>query len=104
MVQVRGQAQIIEDRSWLRNHVSALTRDREASRDKPWDVADAPHDFVESQLKGIVGFEIAIRLVEGKWKVSQNRAAGDRAGVADGLAADGQHAMADLVKRYGSTD
>jgi transcriptional regulator len=53
---------------------------------KPWKVADAPPDFIASQLNGIVGFEIAITRLEGKWKVSQNRTQAEREGVIAGLA------------------
>ena len=63
-------------------------------------MTDAPADFIERQLSGIVGIEIPVRRFEGKWKVSQNRAAPDRAGVVVGLREGddpASHAMADLV-------
>lgn len=100
MVQARGRARVIEDAAWLLGLVSALTDEHERARAEPWAVADAPASFVEAQLKGIVGIEIAIEGIEGKWKVSQNRQPADRAGVAAGLRADGTAAglaMADLV-------
>jgi transcriptional regulator len=106
MVQVRGTIRAVEDAAWLYAQVSALTRLHEATRAEPWSVGDAPEAFVAAQLKGIVGIEIAIREISGKWKVSQNRPAADVEGVAEGMAnADEPHgnaAMAALVRRYGA--
>ena len=67
----------------------------------PWSVADAPEDYIRAQLKGIVGVEIPISRIEGKWKASQNRADDDRAGVAEGLRNEGCGAMARLVIERG---
>jgi transcriptional regulator len=64
-------------------------------------VDDAPDRFVETQLRGIVGIEIAVSAMAGKWKVSQNRPENDRKGVHTGLASDGKTEMAELVWRYG---
>lgn len=100
MVQVRGVAHVHEEASWLAAQIEALTKTHEHSRDKPWAVNDAPRTFIESQMKGIVGLEIEIASIEGKWKVSQNRPEADRRGVAEGLAHENP-AMAELVKRYG---
>jgi transcriptional regulator len=71
----------------------------EGSRPAPWQVSDAPEPFVAAQLKGIVGIEIPIARIEGKWKVSQNRPAIDQAGVVAGLRGNGDDAeiMASLV-------
>ncbi len=99
-VQVRGRAVAIEDPAWLHRQIRALTDAREAGRRHAWAVDDAPADFLASQVKGIVGIEIAIAAIEGKWKVSQNRPAPDRAGVAEGLRGEGTDraaAMAALV-------
>lgn len=75
---------------------------------KPWAVNDAPTSFIDAQLKGIVGIEIEIAAIEGKWKVSQNRPESDRTGVAEGLEADQAtaeaRAMAEMVRRGGGTD
>jgi transcriptional regulator len=103
LVQARGRARVIEDRSWLAAQIAALTAMHEAPRAQPWQVSDAPDRFIESQIKGIVGIEIDIAEISGKWKVSQNRPAGDRTGVADGLDAQADersHAMAALVRDY----
>jgi transcriptional regulator len=97
VVEARGRPAVIEDAAWLRTQINELTNAQEAARSHPWAVGDAPDAYIESQLKGIVGIEIPIDRLEGKWKVSQNRPEGDRAGVVEGLAADGAAAMAALV-------
>jgi transcriptional regulator len=101
IVQARGPLRIVEDRSWLADQIAALTTFLEAAREAPWSVADAPAPFVESQLKGIVGMEIPITRIEGKWKVSQNRPEADRLGVVEGLRAAGEETMAGLVEEFG---
>lgn len=105
IVQARGTARVIDDAGWLLSQINALTGQHEASREKPWAVADAPDDFIRAQMKGIIGIEIEITALEGKWKVSQNRPVADREGVAAGLdAAGGQQDMIELVKRYGGLE
>jgi transcriptional regulator len=104
IVQARGAVKIHEDVDWLRAHVGELSDAHEEGRSEPWAVSDAPDTFIASQLKGIVGFEIEIASLEGKWKVSQNRPVPDRVGVAEGLAADdsaGNAEMVKLVREYG---
>lgn len=85
VVQVRGTPRLIEDPLWIRAQIGALTQSQEGQRARPWSVADAPEDFVEAQIRAIVGVEITILRIEGKWKVSQNRSAADRQGVVEGL-------------------
>ena len=100
VVQVHGRLRVIDDRDWLRAQIEALTRSQEDRREHGWQVTDAPASYVEAQIKGIVGIEIVITRIEGKWKVSQNRPERDRAGVVAGLREDGdeaRRAMADLV-------
>ena len=87
VVQARGRLRAIEDAAWLHALVSRLTDRFEATRPKPWGVGDAPPDYIATMLGAIVGVEIEIDALIGKWKVSQNRNAADRAGVAAGLAA-----------------
>ncbi len=90
----------IEDADALLAIVTRLTETHEGSRKDPWAVSDAPPDFVRAQLKGIIGLELTISRLEGKWKVSQNRNAEDRNGVVEGLKRENepaQAAMADLV-------
>ena len=100
MVQARGIATVRDDPAWLDAQIAALTDRHEASRAKPWDVSDAPRPSIEAQLRGIVGIDVDIREIEGKWKVSQNRPEADRRGVAQGLA-EAHPEMAALVRRYG---
>ena len=99
VVQVRGRPTVHQDADWLRAQVGELTDHHEASRAKPWAVEDAPEEYIASQLRGIIGVEIAIAAMDGKWKASQNRVEADREGVAKGLAAQGDSAMAALVAK-----
>jgi len=85
MVQARGRARVIDEPDWLRGQVEALTVSQESRRANPWHVSDAPEEFIATMLKGVVGIEIVIDHIEGKWKVSQNRPEPDRRGVAEGL-------------------
>ena len=89
MVQARGPLRAIDDKSWLRAFVTRLTETHERDRPAPWAVDDAPADYVETMLGAIVGIEIPLRSIVGKWKVTQNRSAADRAGVVAGLLAEG---------------
>jgi transcriptional regulator len=100
MVQARGVARLHTDPAWLEAQIESLTSRHERNRAPSWAVSDAPRSFIESQLRGIVGIEIEIDAIEGKWKVSQNRPEADRRGVAERLAQD-DPAMSELVRRYG---
>ena len=88
MVQVHGTLRAIEDTQWLRAFVTRLTERHETGRPVPWHVADAPADYLDAMLKAIVGIEIEVTRVDGKFKLSQNRDAEDRTGVVLGLEAD----------------
>ncbi len=99
MVQARGIAKIHEDVAWLDRQIEALTTKHETHRTQSWAVSDAPGPYIESQLRGIIGIEIKIDSIEGKWKVSQNRHEADRLGVVEGLAQENAD-MAELVKNY----
>ena len=85
-----GTVEFFDDRERLRDVVTRLTERQEMPRAEPWAVTDAPADFTDGMLKGIVGFALPITRLEGKWKMSQNRPAEDRAGVVEGLQADGR--------------
>jgi transcriptional regulator len=100
-----GRPQVIEDEAWLRQQIEALTRSREDSRPEPWHVSDAPADYVGAQIKGIIGVEIPIARIEGKWKMSQNRPEADRIAVINGYRAQGpaSAAIADLVSERNPT-
>lgn len=84
-VHVWGRAQLFEDEPALIRHVKELTRQNEAHFERPWEPDDAPREFVSAMVKAIVGIEIAIDRIEGKWKASQNRSPADREGVVEGL-------------------
>ena len=86
VVHAYGPLKVIEDQDWLLANVERLTDIHEAHSPEPWKVSDAPADFIQTQLRGIVGLELPIRRLEGKWKVSQNRNEADRQGVIEGLA------------------
>ena len=100
IVQARGPARIVTDPAWLHANVSALTDQEEGRRQQPWAVTDAPEPFIASQLKGIVGVEIPIETISGKFKASQNRPVADRIGVAEGLAETNPQ-MAAMVRERG---
>lgn len=97
MVQVHGAARVVEDAAWLRRQLGDLTAMQESGLPQPWAVSDAPPDFVDGLLKAIVGIEIPISAIAGKWKVSQNRGTADQQGVVAGLGARGAEPMAALV-------
>jgi transcriptional regulator len=102
VVQARGKAKVIEDPAWLLAQIGQLTNQQEKPRPHPWKVSDAPEPYVAAQLKAIIGIEIEIDRLEGKWKVSQNRPEADRLGVAEGLSQEhGNDAMAELVTNCG---
>lgn len=92
-----GKLSFFDDAERLLALVTRLTRRHEAGRAAPWEVSDAPDDYVRGQLKGIIGFAMPLARLEGKWKMSQNRPAEDRAGVADGLAGEGGETVAAIV-------
>jgi len=98
-----GRPRVVEDAVWLRRQIGDLTGQQERSFPVPWLVEDAPADYVTAQVKGIVGIEIPIDRIEGKWKVSQNRPAADRAGVVAGFRERGEagEPMASLVAERG---
>jgi transcriptional regulator len=89
-VHISGTIRFIDDVAWLRNFVSELTDLHEQDRPNRWHISDAPPDYIDGMLRAIVGFEIDIRSVVGKFKGSQNRPAADRAGVSDALRAAGR--------------
>jgi transcriptional regulator len=105
MVQVRGRARVRDQVEWLTPQLSALTSAREASRAQPWSIADAPSDYIEAQKKAIVGIEIEIAAIEGKWKVSQNQPEANRRSVAAAFSLDeSTREMAALVRSYGKLE
>jgi transcriptional regulator len=100
VVHVRGRPRFIEDAAWLNQHLNELTDEHEADQRVPWKVSDAPQDFRDEMTRLLIGIEIPIDSMIGKWKVSQNRSVPDRIGVAEGLSlrgGDASVAMARLV-------
>jgi transcriptional regulator len=110
-VHLTGTVRVHHDPEWIRRAVTELTDTHEAGRDHRWHVTDAPEPYIQAQLNGIVGIEFAVRRVEGKAKLSQNRSAADRTGVIAGLRADrlephdaaGAAAVADAMEQAGVT-
>ncbi|MDO9600061.1 MAG: FMN-binding negative transcriptional regulator [Azoarcus sp.] len=88
VVEVRGGPSVIEAPAWLRRQLDDLTRRHEGKRPRPWAVTDAPADYIATQMKAIVGIEITITGIAGKWKMSQNKSEADRSGVVSGLRAE----------------
>ncbi len=96
-----GTATTFEDVGALRAHLGALTNRFEADAAVPWKIGDAPADYIDGMCRAIIGIEIRLTRIEGKWKVSQNRSRHDRLGVINGLRAQGDDAkltMAELVE------
>lgn len=97
VVQARGRIRWHEEPDWLRGHLEATTNTHEGAIE-PWRVSDAPSDFIERMLLGIVGFEIPMSELKGKWKLSQNRSEGDRRGVIAGLRGQSSASAADMLQ------
>jgi transcriptional regulator len=85
VVHAYGNLRVIDDASWVRAQLEALTAHNEAGFAHPWTVSDAPHEYTDKLLEAIVGFEIVITKLAGKWKVSQNQPAQNQASVIAGL-------------------
>lgn len=96
-VHAYGALRIIDDPVWIRRQLVAMTDEFEAGFPEPWSVADAPVDFTERLITQIIGIEISVTRLLGKWKVSQNQPPENRNSVIEALRASGQPAMADLV-------
>jgi transcriptional regulator len=99
VVHASGTLRAVEDRVWLRALVERLTARHEQGRPEPWQVSDAPADFIDAMLGGIVGIELRIARLEGKWKLSQNRPPADVAGVVDALASSDDPAARAVAAR-----
>lgn len=106
VVHAYGSLKIIDDTVWLRGLVERLTNQHEAAKAAPWKVSDAPENYLEPLLRAIVGIEIPITKISGKWKVSQNQPQTNRTGVIEGLceiADDNASAMATMIKKSSLT-
>jgi transcriptional regulator len=104
VVHARGTLRFVQDALWLRALVVRLTDAHEAPRRAPWKVTDAPAPYIEKMLSQIVGFELSIVDMTGKWKLSQNHPAANRQGVVDGLAEGSPESreVADMVSTLNS--
>ncbi len=87
-VHAHGALEAVEDQGWLLAHLNDLTRANEAGREHPWEVADAPEDFVHGLTRAIVGLRLQVVRIEGAWKMIQHRSEGDRLGTIAGLEAE----------------
>lgn len=102
-----GVARVIDDDAWKLDMLARLTQAQEAGRPAPWQVGDAPSDYIGKMLRAIVGIEIPIERLEGKLKVSQDEAMEDRLGTAAGLGASSREQdrhMAQLVRTAAEAD
>lgn len=99
VVQVYGDLVVHDDHAWVDAAVRRLTDRHEQQRVEPWSVADAPVDYIDGQLRGIVGIEVRIDRVEAAVKMSQNKSGADASGVLAGFIADGNSAIAEWVER-----
>lgn len=97
-----GPLRAIEDPAWLRRLLADLTARHEQSQPQPWQLDDAPADYTARLLQAIVGIEIPIARIAGKWKLSQNQPAANQAGVVRGLASGhaGEQALGELMQGY----
>ncbi|GAB3422740.1 FMN-binding negative transcriptional regulator [Massilia agilis] len=103
VVHAHGKLRTIDDPQWVLDLVQRLTNRHEGGRATPWQVSDAPQEYVDTLLKAIVGIEIPIARLEGKWKISQNRSAQDYARMAAGLAGtEGGAPLARLMEQWHS--
>jgi transcriptional regulator len=101
-VHAYGKMEVYTETGRLRKHLESLTAEHE-KKYSPWKPSDAPAEFLETLLNAIVGIEIRITRLEGKWKVSQNRSPEDRDGVMAALTAQADpnsRAMAELVRKF----
>lgn len=100
VVHAHGKIVVHDDEAFVRGLVARLTRTMEANEPKPWKIGDAPADFISQMLGAIVGIEIEVTRLVGKWKLSQNKEARDRRGAAEALLAGGsetQEAVAEAM-------
>ena len=100
MVHVKGTITFLTDEKALRGILAKLTRTHETKQVTPWKMSDAPSEYIAQELQGIVGIEIQISHITGKFKLSQNRDKIDALGVIDGLQQQGNHCLANTVEQY----
>ena len=100
LVEAQGQVKVFTDADELLRLVTGMTNEHEQHRVSPWQVDDAPAQYVQSQLRGIVGIEMEVSQLRGKFKLSQNRSDEDQCGVISGTASEhAEHAILPYLKR-----
>ena len=104
VVHAYGKLRVIEDEAWLKRHVEELTDQLEHMREAPWRVSDVPRDFTSTLLRAIVGLEIEMSRLVGKWKLGQNRSIEDQLGVLKGLRAEDTPSASSMVQAMTSRD
>ncbi|WP_018150945.1 FMN-binding negative transcriptional regulator [Leeia oryzae] len=98
MIQVKGKIRVVDDQDWVYQQIGRLSNQQESGRADPWHITDAPVDYIETQMKAIIGIEIAIDEIKGKFKLSQNRSQQDFQGVENGLRSEGKIEIADYMQ------
>lgn len=99
VVHIHGRLTVHDDEKFLRGVVGRLTRTHEAQEPRPWKMSDSAPDFIDGMLKAIVGIEIEVTRMEGKSKLSQNRALQDRHGAVDALGNRGDAELAEAMQK-----
>ena len=99
-VHVKGNISFTHSSEWKLNMLNVLTNQHEKKQSEPWAVSDAPSDYTEKMLGGIVGIELEVKSICGQWKVSQNKQEKDTLGVINGLSGSENIEMAQLVEKY----
>jgi transcriptional regulator len=97
VVHVHAKLKIIDDPAWILNQITELTAHQETARKKPWKVSDAPQEYVEKLIGALIGLELKIERIEGKWKLSQNQKPKDHQGVIDGLLQESHQSAATMA-------
>lgn len=94
---VRGPVRLVDDAEWIRAQMTELTMQYESHRVKPWRLDDAPAGYIDKLSRGVMGIEMDVKSVQCKWKLSQNQAAADYAGVVEGMTAEGRDEIVDYM-------
>lgn len=97
-VHARGMPKVIQDSAGLREHLSAMTHTHEHNQSQPWQLSDAPESYISTMVDSIVGIEIPIDHLVGKWKLGQNRSKADQKGMIIGLQASNNRSANDLAE------
>lgn len=99
-VHARGKIRFIQDKEWLLDHVTRLTSINEKKVNSSWTVSDAPQDYISKLVMAVVGFEITLTALQGKWKLGQNRSSDDKKLMISELEARNQNALASFIKTH----